>query len=136
MSIKLRNRLAANRFRIPDAGAVPAAPGISKLVHPLHPLLSPASVALVGASERPGSLGQVVLANLRKGGFRGPIHLVNPRYESLDGAPFAKLVWAAAQTSFSPVVQRSEKMLASAASTATRASTPSKRYTRPPLQPA
>jgi len=84
---KLRNRLAANRFRIPDAAAVPASPGISKLVHPLHPLLSPASVALVGASERPGSLGQVVLANLRKGGFRGPIHLVNPRHKTMGGEP-------------------------------------------------
>ena len=85
MSIKLRNRLAANRFRIPDAAAIPAAAGISKLVHPLHPLLSPRSVALVGASSRPGSLGQVVLANLRTGGFRGPIHLVNPRHKELDG---------------------------------------------------
>ena len=28
MSTKLRNRLAASRFRIPDAAAVPAAPGI------------------------------------------------------------------------------------------------------------
>jgi acetyltransferase len=85
MSIKLRNRLAANRFRIPDAAAVPAEPGISKLVHPLHPLLSPASVALVGASARPGSLGKVVLANLRQGGFVGPIHLVNPGHAELDG---------------------------------------------------
>lgn len=87
MSIKLRNRLAANRFRIPDATAVPAEPGISKLIHPLHPLLSPGSVALVGASERPGTLGQVVLANLRQGGFRGPIRLVNPRYKELNGDP-------------------------------------------------
>ncbi len=87
MSVKLRNRLAARRFRIPDSAAVPAEPGISKLVHPLHPLLSPASVALVGASSRPGSLGQVVLANLRAGGFRGPIHLVNPRHKELDGQP-------------------------------------------------
>ncbi len=87
MNIKLRNRLAANRFRIPDAAAVPAAPGISKLIHPLHPLLSPASVALVGASERPGSLGQVVLANLRQGGFVGPIHLVNPKHAELGGTP-------------------------------------------------
>jgi acetyltransferase len=61
--------------------------GISKLIHPLHPLLSPASVALVGASDRPGSLGQVVLANLRGGGFRGPIHLVNPRYPEIGGVP-------------------------------------------------
>jgi acetyltransferase len=87
MSIRLRNRLSARRFRIPDATAVPAEPGMSQLVHPLHPLLSPRSVALVGASERTGSLGQVVLANLRTGGFKGPIQLVNPRYNKLDGDP-------------------------------------------------
>ncbi len=87
MGTKTRNRLAANRFRVPDAAAVPSAPGISKLIHPLHPLLSPASVAVVGASERPGSLGQVVLANLREGGFLGPIHLVNPKHAELAGSP-------------------------------------------------
>jgi acetyltransferase len=87
MSIKLRNRIGLSRFRIPDAAAVPAAPGISKLIHPLHPLLSPSSVALVGASGRPGSLGQVVHANLRQGGFLGPIYLVNPRHAELGGAP-------------------------------------------------
>ena len=63
MGNKLRNRFAINRFRIPDATAVPSAPGISKLIHPLHPRMSPASVALVGASARPGSLDKRQLAD-------------------------------------------------------------------------
>ena len=36
----------------------------------LRALFAPRSVALVGASERPGSLGATLLANLAAGGFR------------------------------------------------------------------
>jgi acetyltransferase len=43
------------------------------------------SVALVGASARPGSLGRAVLDNLRNGGFKGAIHLVNPRHREIEG---------------------------------------------------
>jgi acetyltransferase len=45
----------------------------------------PGSVALVGATPRPGSLGLTVLRNLTGGGFGGPIWPVNPRHESVDG---------------------------------------------------
>lgn len=38
------------------------------------------SVALVGASREPGSLGTVVLDNLKRSGFEGPIYPVNPRH--------------------------------------------------------
>jgi acetyltransferase len=55
--------------------------------HPLQPLLAPASVALVGASERPGSVGAAVLANLRAGGFHGPVFLVNPKHTALGAEP-------------------------------------------------
>ncbi|MGE5172090.1 MAG: GNAT family N-acetyltransferase, partial [Rudaea sp.] len=46
-------------------------------------LVSPASVALVGASEREGSLGRVVYENLLAGGFAGPMYAVNPRHASV-----------------------------------------------------
>jgi hypothetical protein len=46
----------------------------------LHHLFAPRSVALIGASRREGSLGRIILENLREGGFEGAIHLVNPRY--------------------------------------------------------
>jgi acetyltransferase len=48
-------------------------------------IFEPRSVALVGASEREGSLGTVVLRNLVDAGFEGPIHAVNPRYRSVQG---------------------------------------------------
>lgn len=58
----------------------------------LDRLLAPRSVALVGASARPGALGQAVLHNLRQGVFKGALFPVNPRYEAIDGAPcFASL---------------------------------------------
>jgi acetyltransferase len=51
----------------------------------LDRLFQPGSVALVGASPRERSLGRKVLANLRSGGFGGPISLVNPRHRDIDG---------------------------------------------------
>lgn len=48
-------------------------------------LLSPASVAVFGASDRPGSVGATVWRNLLAGGFKGPIHGVNPKHRALDG---------------------------------------------------
>ena len=53
--------------------------------HYLQPLLAPRSVALVGASERPGSLGSIVWRNLAAGGFRGSLYAVNPKHRSLFG---------------------------------------------------
>jgi acetyltransferase len=50
-------------------------------------LFRPRSVALIGAGERPGSVGAVVLRNLRRGGFRGELMLVNPHHETLDRLP-------------------------------------------------
>jgi acetyltransferase len=48
-------------------------------------LMQPRSVAVVGASERAGSVGQAVLANLREGGFAGSLRLVNPRHRVICG---------------------------------------------------
>jgi len=53
----------------------------------LDRLLSPASVAVFGASNRPGSVGATVWRNLRAGSFAGPIHAVNPKHAFLDGVP-------------------------------------------------
>lgn len=48
--------------------------------------LLPRSVALVGASDRPGSVGAAVLENVRRS-FAGDIHLVNHRRSQVGGAP-------------------------------------------------
>src|SRR3954466_1625915 len=55
--------------------------------HHFDRLFRPRSVAIVGASPRPGSLGRAVLDNLRAGGFEGPIGLVNPHHPTIDGLP-------------------------------------------------
>ena len=54
-------------------------------VRNLEHLFAPTSVALVGASERPGSLGATVLHNLLAGGYQGEVWPVNPKYERLAG---------------------------------------------------
>jgi acetyltransferase len=53
----------------------------------LDRLLTPASVAVIGASPRAGSVGATVWRNLCEGGFAGPVMAVNPSRESLDGEP-------------------------------------------------
>lgn len=54
-------------------------------VRNLEALLQPASVAVIGASDREGSLGAVVLRNLKLGGFQGPVWPVNARHASVGG---------------------------------------------------
>ena len=50
-------------------------------------LFEPASVAVIGASARPHSVGATVLANMLAGGYKGDIYAVNPKYRELDGRP-------------------------------------------------
>ena len=51
----------------------------------LASLLKPRSVAVIGASPNAGTVGSVLVKNLRCGGFSGPIYLVNPRHTTIDG---------------------------------------------------
>jgi len=53
----------------------------------LRPVLTPASVAVIGAGRRPGSAGRIVLRNIVSGGFPGPVYAVNPGAAELDGVP-------------------------------------------------
>ncbi len=59
-------------------------------LHNLSKLLSPDSVVVIGGSDRPGSVGQVVVSNVMVGGFPGTVHIVNPRRVTIAGA-----VWSA-----------------------------------------
>ena len=54
-------------------------------VRNLESLFRPGSIAVVGASDRPLSIGQVVMRNLLNGGFKGPILPVNPKHRSIGG---------------------------------------------------
>jgi len=53
----------------------------------LRHLLTPASVAVIGASRRPESVGRVILRNIITGGFSGPVYAVNPGAAELDCVP-------------------------------------------------
>jgi acetyltransferase len=58
----------------------------------LDQLFDPASVAVIGASGRPASVGATVWRNLRDGGFKGPRWAVNPKHREIDGEPvFARV---------------------------------------------
>jgi acetyltransferase len=48
-------------------------------------VLNPASVAVVGASETPGTIGNIVCRSLQDAGFKGPLYFVNPRHEAIGG---------------------------------------------------
>ncbi len=53
--------------------------------HAIGRLLRPASVAIIGASDKPGALGASVLANLDRLRFPGDIFLVNPNRAEIGG---------------------------------------------------
>jgi acetyltransferase len=56
-------------------------------VRNLDALFRPQSVAVIGASQRRGSIGAMVWASVLAGGFDGPLWPVNPKYATLDGRP-------------------------------------------------
>ena len=51
----------------------------------LERAFNPGSIAVIGASKRPGSVGQVVLANVIAGGYRGAVYPVNLKYDEVQG---------------------------------------------------
>ena len=53
--------------------------------HYLSSMFEPASVAVIGASEGAQSVGAVIFSNLVDGGFRGALHAVNPKHETVMG---------------------------------------------------
>jgi acetyltransferase len=55
-------------------------------------LFDPQSVAVIGASARPASVGATVWRNLSDGSFAGPVYAVNPKHSALGGYPvFARV---------------------------------------------
>jgi len=50
----------------------------------LDAMFSPGSVAVIGATDRPGTVGRTVLENLQHG-FQGRVHAVNPKHKEVLG---------------------------------------------------
>jgi len=53
--------------------------------HPLEPFFKPRSVALIGATETPGSVGRTLLQNLMATSFGGSVFPVNPKRDAVLG---------------------------------------------------
>lgn len=62
----------------------------------LAPLFEPRSIAVIGASEKPGSIGNEVLRHLLEGGFRGTVVPVHPRAREIRGVRAIPSIEAAA----------------------------------------
>jgi len=60
----------------------------------LESLLAPRSVAVVGAGHRPGSIGRMILLNIRDAGFAGALYAVNPHGREIVGIPCVPSVTA------------------------------------------
>jgi acetate---CoA ligase (ADP-forming) len=58
----------------------------------LKRLLSPRSIAVVGASPTPGSLGASVIDNIDRMQFAGPVYLINPRRDEIGARRCLKSV--------------------------------------------
>ena len=54
---------------------------------PLRSVFNPRSIAVVGATERTGSVGRTLIRNLFDGDFGGTVYLVNPKRTTVLGRP-------------------------------------------------
>ncbi len=50
-------------------------------------LLTPSTIAVVGASRRPGTIGHRLLSDVLAGGFTGALHVVHPEADAVLGVP-------------------------------------------------
>lgn len=53
---------------------------------------APKSVAVIGASRKPRTVGNALFRNLREGGLDGPVYPVNPNITDIDGVACVKSV--------------------------------------------
>jgi acetyltransferase len=55
--------------------------------HGLEKFFKPASLAVIGASNKDNSIGRVLLENLKTSGFKGAVYPINPNYTEIIGYP-------------------------------------------------
>ncbi len=63
-------------------------------IHNLDRLFRPASIAVIGASERPSCIGTALMHNLLGGKFQGRLFPINPKYGQIMGIPAAPAIGA------------------------------------------
>ncbi|HEY3312626.1 MAG TPA: acetate--CoA ligase family protein [Anaerolineales bacterium] len=62
------------------------------MTYPLEVFFDPRGIAILGASNDPAKLGYAVARNLIESGYRGNVHLVNPKGGSLQGLEMYKSI--------------------------------------------
>lgn len=58
---------------------------LNPLADPLRPFFHPSAVAVIGATEREGSVGRSTLRNLTESSYEGRIYPVNPKHDRVLG---------------------------------------------------
>src|SRR3954447_11695901 len=58
------------------------------MMHSLDPIFHPGTVAVIGASATPGSVGSILMRNLLANPFGGVIYPVNPKRRAVHGGFF------------------------------------------------
>ncbi len=56
-----------------------------KRAHPLDSMLTPRSVAVIGATETQASVGRTLMENLARGGFARAVYPINPKRDTVLG---------------------------------------------------
>ncbi len=56
-------------------------------IRSLDAILRPSSIAVIGASRQPNTIGWHIIDNLLKHGFQGPLYPVNPKARSIHSIP-------------------------------------------------
>jgi acetyltransferase len=60
--------------------------------HYLTTLFEPKSVAVIGASERENSVGNILFKNILESGYKGRLYAINPKHETILGAQAYKSI--------------------------------------------
>lgn len=60
--------------------------------HYLTSFFEPKSVAVIGASDRENSVGNVIFKNILDSGFKGRLYAVNPKHDTIQGQPAVKSI--------------------------------------------
>ena len=60
--------------------------------HYLSSLFEPRSVAVIGASERPNSIGGVIFKNIQNSGYKGRLYPINPKHQQIHGVDCLKSI--------------------------------------------
>ncbi|MDE2440863.1 MAG: acetate--CoA ligase family protein, partial [Betaproteobacteria bacterium] len=60
--------------------------------HYLTALFEPKSVAVIGASDRENSVGNIIFKNILSSGYKGRLYAINPKHETIQGQPAYKSI--------------------------------------------